>query len=125
MKTTPPHLLGELVPKALEAAETLKALAHETRLLAVCFIGDGESSVQELEGFLGTTQSNVSQHLAKLKAAGVLASRKDGKQVLYRVKDPGMFRLVEALKSIYCPPSPVESAAPAKVPSRGAGTGAK
>jgi DNA-binding transcriptional ArsR family regulator len=105
MSKTPQSNLGDLVPKALEAAETLKALAHETRLLAVCFIGDGERTVQELEGFLGTTQSNVSQHLAKLKAAGVLASRKDGKLVFYRVKDPGMFRLVEALQSIYCPPA--------------------
>jgi ArsR family transcriptional regulator len=125
MRSTPPSLLGELVPKALEAAETLKALAHETRLLAVCFIGDGERTVQELEGFLGTTQSNVSQHLAKLKAAGVLSSRKDGKLVFYRVKDPGMFRLVEALQSIYCPPAAGESAGPAKAASRAAGKGSR
>ena len=95
--------LDQLIPKAMEAAEALKALAHETRLLAVCFIGDSEKTVQELEEFLGTTQSNVSQHLARLKAAGVLQSRKAGKQVFYKVKSSEMFKLVLALKEIYCP----------------------
>lgn len=96
--------LDLLIPKAMEAAETLKALAHETRLLAVCFIGDGEKTVQELEEFLGTTQSNVSQHLSRLKAAGILQSRKQGKQVYYGAASPEIFRLVLTLQSIYCPP---------------------
>lgn len=95
--------LERLIPKALEAAETLKALAHETRLLAVCFIGEGEKSVQEMEEFLGTTQSNVSQHLARLKAAGILQSRKQGKQVFYSAASPDIFRLVSTLQQIYCP----------------------
>jgi DNA-binding transcriptional ArsR family regulator len=95
--------LNRLIPKALEAAETLKALAHETRLLAVCFIGEGEKSVQEMEEFLGTTQSNVSQHLARLKAAGILQSRKQGKQVFYSAASPEIFRLVDTLQRIYCP----------------------
>lgn len=98
--------LDSLIPKALEAAETLKALAHETRLLAVCFIGDGEKSVQELEDFLETSQSNVSQHLSRLKAAGILKSRKDGKQVFYSTASPEIIRLVLTLQSIYCPPAP-------------------
>lgn len=96
--------LKKLIPKAQEAAKALKALAHETRLLVVCYLGEGEKAVQELEGFLGTTQSNISQHLARLKAAGVLESRKHGKQVFYKVRTPGMFKLVLALQDIYCPP---------------------
>lgn len=100
MKT---QALELLIPKALEAAETLKALAHETRLLAVCFIGESEKTVQELEEFLGTTQSNVSQHLARLKSAGILQSRKQGKQVFYRAASPEIFRLVSTLQQIYCP----------------------
>ena len=98
-----PNELNLLIPKALEAAETLKALAHETRLLAVCFIGEGEKSVQEMEEFLGTTQSNVSQHLARLKAAGILQSRKQGKQVFYGAASPEIFRLINTLQQIYCP----------------------
>lgn len=95
-----------LIPKALQAAETLKALAHETRLLAVCFIGTGEKTVQELEDFLGTTQSNVSQHLSRLKSAGVLKSRRQGKQIFYSTGTPEIFSLVLALQNIYCPPGP-------------------
>jgi DNA-binding transcriptional ArsR family regulator len=98
--------LDLLIPKAMEAAETLKALAHETRLLAVCFIGDGEKTVQELESFLETSQSNVSQHLSRLKAAGILKSRKDGKQAFYSTASPEIIRLVSTLQSIYCPPAP-------------------
>lgn len=98
--------LDALIPKAMEAAETLKALAHETRLLAVCFIGGGEKTVQELEDFLGTSQSNVSQHLSRLKAAGILKSRKEGKQVFYSAASPAIFRLVLTLQTIYCPPAP-------------------
>ncbi|MEO7424580.1 MAG: metalloregulator ArsR/SmtB family transcription factor [Fibrobacteria bacterium] len=97
--------LDSLIPKALEAAETLKALAHETRLLAVCCIGDGEKTVQELEAFLETSQSNVSQHLSRLKAAGILKSRKEGKQVFYSTASPEIIRLVMTLQSIYCPPA--------------------
>lgn len=96
-----------LIPKAQEAAETVKALAHETRLLAVCFIGKSEKSVQELEAFLGTTQSNISQHLARLKGAGILQSRKEGKQVFYRLVSPQMFRLILSLQEIYCSPETV------------------
>lgn len=97
--------LSKLVPKALEAAEALKALAHETRLLAVCLIGSGEKSVQQLEESLETSQSNVSQHLARLKAAGILASRREGKQVFYSVKTRAFLNLVQALQDIYCPPA--------------------
>jgi ArsR family transcriptional regulator, virulence genes transcriptional regulator len=100
--------LDRMIPKALEAAEALKALAHETRLLAVCFIGDSEKSVQELERFLETTQSNASQHLAKLKAAGILKTRRDGKQVLYSAATPAVFSLIDALQRIYCPPAKPE-----------------
>lgn len=111
MKTTP---LDLLVPKAMEAAEALKALAHETRLLAVCHIGDGERSVQQLEELLGASQSNVSQHLARLKAAGILAARREGKQVFYRMRTPEMFRLVHALQRIYCPDPEAAKGGPAK-----------
>lgn len=94
--------LAQLVPKAQELSEILKSLAHETRLLAVCHIGSGERSVQELEALIGSTQSNVSQHLARLKASGILSSRRDGKQVFYAMASDEVFRLVLALKEIYC-----------------------
>lgn len=94
--------LDLLVGKAGEAAEGLKALAHPSRLLAVCHIGEKECSVGELEEFLGTTQSNVSQHLAKLRDKGILSSRRDGNQVYYRIEDRKVLDLVKALQALYC-----------------------
>jgi DNA-binding transcriptional ArsR family regulator len=95
--------LHPLEGKAEAAAEGLKALAHPTRLLAVCHIGDKERSVSELEEFLGTTQSNVSQHLAKLRDKGILSTRKDGNQVYYRIGDRKVLDLIQALQALYCP----------------------
>lgn len=94
--------LADLIENAKSAAEMLKGLAHETRLLAVCFIGEGEKNVQELEGYLGTTQANISQHLAKLRSLGLLENRKDGNQVYYRLKDKATLKLVRALQESYC-----------------------
>ncbi len=94
--------LNPLIKEAAKASATLKALAHEMRLLTVCHIGSGEKTVGELETFLQTSQSNVSQHLAKLRDKGILETRKAGNQVFYRVKDKRMLNLVVALQQIYC-----------------------
>jgi ArsR family transcriptional regulator len=94
--------LNPLVKKAETAAEGIKALSHPLRLLAVCHIGDSERSVGELEEFLGTTQSNVSQHLAKLRDKGILVTRKENNQVYYRLRDRKILNLVQALQSLYC-----------------------
>lgn len=91
-----------LTEKAKTATNCLKALAHETRLLTICFIGDGEKSVQELEEYLGTTQSNVSQHLAKLRDRDILDTRKEGNQVFYRVKNPKVLKMIEVLQDTFC-----------------------
>lgn len=94
--------LSDLIENAKSASEMLKGLAHETRLLAICFIGAGEKNVQELVEYLGTTQANISQHLAKLRALDLLNNRKERNQVFYRVKDPATLKLVRALQNIYC-----------------------
>lgn len=88
--------------RAQQAAEGLKALAHELRLLIVCYIGRGECSVAELEAELGTSQSNISQHLGKLRDRQILQCRKEGNQVFYRVKDPTILELVSVLQKLYC-----------------------
>lgn len=94
--------LSELIANAKSASEMLKGLAHETRLLAICFMGDGEKNVQELEAYLGTSQANISQHLSKLKAHGIVENRKAGNQVFYRIKNPATVKLVHALQEMYC-----------------------
>tara|TARA_Y100000031_G_C8082457_1_gene320331 strand:+ start:304 stop:624 length:321 start_codon:yes stop_codon:yes gene_type:complete len=90
-----------LIKRAKVAANCLKALSHETRLLIVCYISNGEKNVQELAELLSTTQSNISQHLAKLRDKEIVDTRKEGNQVFYRIKNPGMLSIMEALCRVY------------------------
>ena len=84
------------------AAENLKALAHETRLLTLCFLSDGEKTVQELEKLLRTSQSNVSQHLAKRRSKGIVEKRKEANLVYYKVAEKKTIDLIHQLQSMYC-----------------------
>ena len=70
-----------------DASRSLKAISHPLRLKILCVLGKGELSVQDILQTVGTTQSNVSQHLCLLKDKGVVASRKDANRVFYSVKD--------------------------------------
>ncbi len=66
-----------------DASRSLKAISHPLRLKILCVLGKGEMSVQEILKSVGTTQSNVSQHLSLLKDKGIVASRKDANRVYY------------------------------------------
>jgi ArsR family transcriptional regulator len=70
-----------------DASRSLKAISHPLRLKILCVLGKGELSVQAILKTVGTTQSNVSQHLCLLKDKGVVTSRKDANRVYYSVKD--------------------------------------
>ena len=69
------------------ASRSLKAMSHPLRLKILCTLGDQEVSVQGIVENVGTSQSNISQHLAILRDKGILASRKDANRVYYRVGD--------------------------------------
>ena len=84
------------------AADLLKVLAHPIRLKIICQLGREEKTVQRLIDSVGSTQSNVSQHLAIMRNAGVLTYKKNATQVLYRVSEPTAIDLVELLKEVYC-----------------------
>jgi len=86
-----------------QASEGLKAIAHETRLTIICHLMDDEMCVGELEKLTKSSQSNLSQHLSKMKGLGVIASEKRGKNVYYRLADSKWRNVVEALQSMYCP----------------------
>ena len=94
--------LQAMLNGARKASDVLKVLSHELRLLAVCHIGWEEKTVQELEVLLGTSQSNISQHLSKLRDKGILDCRKVGNQVYYRVLDKRALELISVLQSNYC-----------------------
>ena len=76
------------------ASRSLKAMSHPLRLKILCTLGDREVSVQDIVENVGTSQSNISQHLAILRDKGILASRKDANRVYYRVGDPRTLRLI-------------------------------
>lgn len=86
----------------LLAAQAMKAIAHPLRLKVLCVLGDGERSVQEIVDHVGTTQSNISQHLAILRDKGVLATRKDANRVYYRIGDPRTVKLVGMMRDVFC-----------------------
>ena len=84
------------------AARALKSIAHPLRLKILCVIGDQEACVQEIVDAVGTSQSNISQHLAILREKGVLLTRKDANRVFYRVGDQRTLQLVGMMREVFC-----------------------
>jgi DNA-binding transcriptional ArsR family regulator len=85
-----------------EAAEFLKAMANDTRLVILCALAQGEKSVSELEDGLGLRQSRVSQQLARLRRAGLVANRPQGASVYYSLASPEVRVIVDTLYDAYC-----------------------
>ena len=84
------------------AARALKAIAHPLRLKILCVLSDGELCVQDIVEAVGTSQSNVSQHLAILRDKGILNSRKEANRVFYRGADERMLQLITLMRDIMC-----------------------
>jgi len=88
------------------ASRSLKAISHPLRLKILCTLGDKEVSVQEIVENVGTSQSNISQHLGILRDKGILESRKDANRVFYRVGDSRILRLIDMMRQIFCSSHP-------------------
>ena len=84
------------------ALRSFKAMSHPLRLKILCTLGDREVSVQNIAGHVGTSQSNISRHLAMLRDEGILMSRKDANGVFYRVGDAGTLRLIGMMREVFC-----------------------
>jgi ArsR family transcriptional regulator len=84
------------------ASRSLKAMSHPLRLRILCTLGDREVNVQDIVECVGTSQSNISQHLAILRDKGILASRKDANRVFYRVSDARTLRLIDMMQEVFC-----------------------
>src|SRR3990167_1604231 len=78
----------DMAENAVAAAEFLKALSHEGRLMILCHLVSGEKTVTALEDLLGARQAAVSQQLARLRADGLVTARRDGKAIHYSIRDP-------------------------------------
>ncbi|OHC71399.1 MAG: transcriptional regulator [Rhodocyclales bacterium GWA2_65_20] len=84
------------------AARALKAISHPLRLKILCVVGAEEVCVQDIVEAVGTSQSNISQHLAILRDKGVLQTRKDANRVFYRVADKRTLQLIELMREVFC-----------------------
>ena len=76
-------------------AEYFKALSHPVRTKIVQYLKEGEKCVCKIVPYLREEQSNVSRHLAALKRAGILSSRKEGVSVYYRVQDENIYKILD------------------------------
>ena len=85
-----------------QAARALKAMAHPLRLKILCVLCDGEVSVQDIVGRVGTSQSNISQHLGILREKGVLRTRKDANRVYYRLGDERTLAFIGMMREVFC-----------------------
>jgi DNA-binding transcriptional ArsR family regulator len=85
-----------------QAAHAMKAISHPLRLKILCVLGEQEVSVQEIVEAVGTTQSNVSQHLATMREKRILRTRKDANRVYYRVSDQRTLDLVLMMREVFC-----------------------
>jgi DNA-binding transcriptional ArsR family regulator len=88
--------------KIEQASDAMQAMAHPLRLKILCLVGANELNVQEIVDAVGTSQSNISQHLAILRERGILLSRRDANKVFYRVEDPRILKMISLTRDIFC-----------------------
>lgn len=102
METAIKHELIDKDEHIEQAARAIKAMSHPLRLKILCVLGNQEISVQEIVDLVGTSQSNISQHLAVLRDKGVLRTRKDANRVYYRVGDARTLQLISMMREVFC-----------------------
>ncbi|MEY2758549.1 MAG: hypothetical protein RIR33_2327 [Pseudomonadota bacterium] len=98
--------LSEFEASAGKAAGLLRTLGNEKRLMILCQLGEGELPAGALQEPLGLSQSALSQHLAVLREAGVVETRREAQTIYYRIADPAAVRIIETLAAIFCPDKP-------------------
>jgi DNA-binding transcriptional ArsR family regulator len=97
-----PHELARMIDNAKRASNFLKALAHESRLVILCILAEGEKSVSELEHELDLRQPTVSQQLARLRADGLVSTRRDGKVIYYSLASDEARIIIGAIYDAFC-----------------------
>lgn len=100
----PPLSPAQLQPHADDAAALLKALASPARLMLVCHLLEGERSVGELGELAGIDQPSLSQQLGVLREQGLVATRREGKHIHYRIASPASLALLQTLHALYRAP---------------------
>ena len=85
-----------------KSARCIKAIAHPFRLSVLALLSEGEKNVQEITRALGTSQSNVSQHLFLMRARNLVTTRRDGNMIYYTITNPKMLKLMALMKEVFC-----------------------
>lgn len=89
---------------ASDAARLLKALSSERRLMILCQLGGGELAVGQIQALVGLSQSALSQHLGVLRRERIVATRREGQTIFYRIADEAAVKVVSTLAEVFCPP---------------------
>lgn len=104
MADTPTLDMAEMRARAGEAAQLVRALGHEDRLVLLCQLSQEELCVSELEERLDLHQPSLSQQLGVLRRDGLVATRREGRHVYYRIADPRTLTLLQTLYALFCAP---------------------
>ena len=95
--------LAKLQKHAKDAANLLKKLGNEHRLLLLGTLMNNELSVSELNNLVPLSQSSLSQHLASLRGAGLVQTRRQAQTIYYSLCGDEAIKIISVLQSIYCP----------------------
>ncbi len=101
--------IADFKASAAAAAKLLRALANERRLMILCQLTEGERAVGDIQSHVDLSQSALSQHLAVLRQEGVVATRREGQTIWYRISDPASIKVMATLAEIFCPPKVVKT----------------
>lgn len=93
-----------LLAQARKASDLLKALSHESRLLILCILSEGEKSVSDLENIMNMPQAAVSQQLARLRLDGLVNTRRDGRTIYYSIAGAEVASIIKSLYQLFCAP---------------------
>lgn len=94
--------MDKMAENAMDAANFLKAISHEGRLMILCHLASGEKSVTELEALISARQAAVSQQLSRLRLEGLVIPRRDGKAIFYRLADDRAKQIIEVVYDLFC-----------------------
>jgi len=85
-----------------QAAIAMQAMSHPARIKILCMLSSGEQMVQDLTDAIGTSQSNISQHLGILKACGMIEARKEATRTYYSIGDARILKMISLTREIFC-----------------------
>jgi len=91
-----------MMESAAEASTFLKAISHESRLMILCHLANGERSVRDLETLLSARQAAVSQQLSRLRLEGLVKPRREGKMIYYSLSEPRVRQVIEVVYDLFC-----------------------